>query len=194
MKKILMLAASAATLLLAAGPALADGELHIYNWGDYTNPELIEKFEKAYNVKVTVDDYNSNETMLSKVRAGNSGFDIVVPSDYTVKIMADDGLLEKTEPNQMDNFKNMRPEFVDVYWDSGRHYSVPWQYGTTAFAVNTDKFKGPIDTLSILFNPPDELKGQINVLDDMNSLMHAAERFAGVPRCGANKEDLKKVQ
>lgn len=193
MKKILMLAASAATLLLAAGPALADGELHIYNWGDYTNPKLIEKFEKAYNVKVTVDVYDSNETMLSKVRAGNSGFDIVVPSDYTVKIMADDGLLEKTEPNQMANFKNMRPEFVDVYWDTGRHYSVPWQYGMTAFAVNTDKFNGPIDTLSILFNPPDELKGQINVLDDMNSLTHAAERFAGVPRCGANKEDLKKV-
>jgi len=192
-KNILKLAVSAAALLFVAGQAYADGELHIYNWGDYTNPKLIEKFEKAFNVKVTLDSYDSNETMLSKVRAGNSGFDIVVPSDYTVKIMADDGLLEKTEPNTMENFKHVRPEFVGVYWDTGRHYSVPWQYGMTNFVVNTDKYKGDIDTLAILFNPPEELKGQINVLDDMNSLMHAAERFVGVKRCSADKADLKKV-
>ena len=109
----------------------ADGELHIYNWGDYTNPKLIEKFEKQYNVKVTLDDYDSNETMLAKVRAGNTGYDIVVPSDYTVKIMIDEGMLAKTEPNQMPNFKNVNPQFVDIYWDNGRHYTVPWQFGTT---------------------------------------------------------------
>ena len=193
MPKKLTLAASAAVLLLAAAPALADGDLHIYNWGDYTNPKLIEKFEKAYNVKVTLDDYDSNETMLSKVRTGNTGYDIVVPSDYTVKIMIADGLLEKTEPNQMSNYKNMLPAMTEVYWDSGRHYTVPWQTGTTNFTVNTDKYKGDINTLAILFNPPDELKGQINMLDDINSVIHAAERYAGVPRCGADKENLKKV-
>ncbi len=193
MKKILMVAASAATLFLAAGPALAAGELHIYNWGNYTNPKLIEKFEKANDVKVTLDDYDSNETMLSKVRAGNSGYDIVVPSDYTVKIMVDDGLLEKTEPNTMSNFKNVRPEFVNIYWDSGRHYTVPWQFGMTTFSINTDKYKGDINTLAILFNPPEELKGRINMLDDVNSVMHAAERYLNVPRCGADKGNLKKV-
>jgi spermidine/putrescine transport system substrate-binding protein len=180
-------------MLFAAGSALADGELHIYNWGNYTNPKLIEKFEKTYNVKVTLDDYDSNETMLSKVRAGNSGYDIVVPSDYTVKIMVNDGLLEKTEPSQMENFKNVRPEFANIYWDDGRHYSVPWQFGTTNFTVNTDKYKGDINTLAILFNPPDELKGQINMLDDVMSVMHAAERYVGVPRCGADKTALKQV-
>jgi spermidine/putrescine transport system substrate-binding protein len=192
MSRKLMTAVSTAVLLWAV-PALADGELHIYNWGDYTNPKLIDKFEKQYNVKVTLDDYDSNETMLSKVRAGNSGYDIVVPSDYTVKIMIDEGLLEKTEPNAMPNGKNLDPRFVDIYWDNGRHYTVPWQFGTTTFEVNTDKYKGNIDTLAILFNPPDELKGQINILDDVNTVMHAAERYAGVPRCGADKANLKKV-
>ena len=191
-RRILGLAAAAA-LALAAGPVYADGELHIYNWGDYTNPKLIKKFEETFKVKVSLDDYDSNETMLAKVRAGNSGYDVVMPSDYTVKIMVEDGLLEKTEPNTMANFKNMRPEFVKVYWDDGRHYSVPWQYGKTTFAVNTDKYKGDIDTLKILFDPPAELKGRINVLDDINSLIHAAERYVGVPRCGGDKEALKKV-
>jgi spermidine/putrescine transport system substrate-binding protein len=193
MKKILMLAASAAALAFVAGPALAAGELHIYNWGNYTNPKLIEKFSKEFDVKVSVDEYDSNETMLSKVRAGNSGYDIVVPSDYTVKLMVGDGMLEQTEPNTMANFKNMKPEFVNVYWDDGRHYTVPWQFGMTTFSIDVAKYKGPIDSLSILFNPPDELKGQINMLDDINSVMHAAERYVGVPRCGAEKADLKKV-
>ena len=193
MKKLLGAAVSAAAMLFAAGSAMAAGELHIYNWGDYTNPELIKKFEKQYDVKVTLDDYDSNETMLSKVRAGNTGYDIVVPSDYTVKIMVDEGLLEKTEPNKMENFKNVRPEFVNVYWDDGRNYSVPWQFGTTNFTVNTDKYKGDINTFAILFETPDELKGQINMLDDINSVMHAAERYAGVPRCTADKAELKKV-
>ena len=74
--------AAAVALLLAGGAARADGELHIFNWGDYTNPKLIEKFQKQYNVKVTLDDYDSNETMLAKVRAGGTGYDVVVPSDY----------------------------------------------------------------------------------------------------------------
>jgi spermidine/putrescine transport system substrate-binding protein len=192
MSRRLTTALSAAIFLWAA-PAYADGVLNIYNWGDYTSPKLIEKFEKQYNVKVRLDAYDSNETMLSKVRAGNSGYDIVVPSDYTVRIMIDEGLLEKTEPNKMSNFKNVDPRFVDIYWDPGRNYSVPWQFGTTTFEVNTDKYKGPIDTLAILFDPPDELKGQINMLDDVNTVLHAAERYAGVPRCGADKANLKKV-
>jgi uncharacterized protein (TIGR02145 family) len=121
MKTKLLALATTAVLALSCSAALAEGELHIYNWGDYTNPKLIEKFEKQFNVKVSLDEYDSNETMLAKVRAGNSGYDIVVPSDYTVKIMIDEGLLEKTEPNTMPNYKNMDPRFTDIYWDSEKN-------------------------------------------------------------------------
>ena len=193
MKYKLKIATAVATLFLGAGSALADGELHIFNWGDYTSPDLIKKFEDTFKVKVTLDSYDSNETMLSKVRAGNSGYDIVVPSDYAVKLMIDEGLLEKTEPDKMGNFKNMRPEFVDIYWDSGRHYTVPWQYGITALTVDTKVYKGDINTLGILFNTPDELKGKVNMLDDINSTIHGAERYLGIARCKESKEDLKKV-
>ena len=193
MKTRLMLSFVALAALAVATPALAKGELHIFNWADYTNMDMIDKFSKQFDVKVTVDTYDSNETMLSKVRAGNAGYDIVVPSDYTVKIMVDEGLLEKTEPNKMDNYKNIRPEAADVYWDKGRNFTVPWQFGTTAFTVDTDKYKGDINTLKILFDPPAELKGRINMLDDINSVMHAGERYLGIPRCGADRANLKKL-
>ena len=194
MKLRLLGLAGAAALMMAAAPAMAaGGELHIYNWGNYTNPKLIEKFTKETGIKVTLDNYDSNETMLAKVRAGGTGYDIVVPSDYTVKIMIDQGMLAETKPNQMPNFKNVKPQYVDIYWDKGRNYTVPWQFGTTAFGVNTAKYKGDINTYAILFDPPDSLKGRINMLDDEMSVIHAAERYLGVPRCGADPANLKKV-
>lgn len=181
------------TALMIAGPADAGGELHIFNWGEYTSPELIEKFEKAYGVKVTVDEYDSNETMLAKVRAGNSGYDIVVPGDYAVKIMIDEGLLEETKPNRMENFANVEERFVDVYWDEGRNYTTPWTHGLTTFAVNTDAYAGAMDSIGLLFDPPAELKGRIAMLDDMVSIIHAAERYVGVPRCTSDRDELKLV-
>lgn len=193
MKRKLLALGAVAALMLAAGAARADGELHIFNWGDYTNPKLIDKFEKVYNIKVTLDSYDSNETMLAKVRAGHTGYDIVVPSDYTVKIMIGEGMLAETKPNQMSNFKNIDPRWVGVYWDTGRNYTVPWQTGTTSFTVNMAKYKGDINTYAILFDTPQELRGRVNMLQDMNSIIHAAERYLGLPRCGGDPANLKKV-
>jgi spermidine/putrescine transport system substrate-binding protein len=183
--------AAAAALLLAGRPASADGELAIFNWGNYTNPKLIEKFEQAHNVKVTLGDYDSNDTLLAKVRAGNTGYDIVVPSDYAVQILIEEGYLAETKPNQMPNFKNIDSRWIDVYWDPGRNYSVPWQWGTTNFAVDTAVYGGDIDTLAILFEPPPELVGKINMQPEIVEVMHAALRYIGKPLCNGNPEDLK---
>ena len=118
-------------MLLSGTAALAEGELNIYNWGNYTNPDLIKKFEEKYKVKVTITDYDSNDTALAKVKAGGHGFDIVVPSASYVPIWINEGLLLETRPDQMENFKNVDEQWVDVDWDPGRKFTVPWQWGTT---------------------------------------------------------------
>ena len=179
------------SLVMAAGPALAAGKLHIFNWGNYTNPELIEKFSKEHDVEVTIDDYDSNDAMLAKVKAGGSGYDIVVPSDYMVQIMIEEDLLMKTDPNKMENFKHMKPEFIDVYWDSGRHYTTPWQWGTTGISVNTNHYKGALDSWSLLFDPPEELKGKINMVSEMNDVIAGGLFYLGYDQCNANKDQLK---
>lgn len=143
-------------LLAWAGAASADGELNIYNWGNYTNPDLIKKFEQAYNVKVTLTDYDSNDTALAKVKAGGHGFDIVVPSATYVPIYLKEGLLLETRPDKMDNFKNVDSRWIDVNWDPGRHYTVPWQWGTTGVIVDTSVYKGDINTSAIFLDPPPE--------------------------------------
>jgi spermidine/putrescine transport system substrate-binding protein len=183
----------AAAFALAATQAWAAGELHLYNWGNYTSPELIEKFEQAHDIKVTIDGYDSNETMLAKVKSGATGYDLVVPGDYMIAIMIEEGLLAKVEPNEMENFKHVDPKWVDVYWDPGRHYSVPWQWGTTSFTVDTEVYGGDIHTLALLFDPPDELKGRINMLNDINDVINAGLRYLGHPRCNKDKDQLKEL-
>jgi spermidine/putrescine transport system substrate-binding protein len=99
--------AFAAALMMGAPAARADGVLNIYNWGDYTNPELVKKFEEKFKVKITVTDYDSNDTALAKIRAGGHGFDIVVPSASFIPVWIEENLLLEARPDQMENFKNV---------------------------------------------------------------------------------------
>jgi spermidine/putrescine transport system substrate-binding protein len=110
-----------------------------------------------------------------------------------IKIMIGQDLLAKVEPNKMDNFKNLDPRWVDVWWDPGRSYSVPWQWGTTAFSVDTDVYKGDINTLALMFDPPPELQGRINMLNDMNDVINAGLRYLGYERCNGNPDQLREV-
>lgn len=191
--KMIKISLAAAGFSLLAASAHAAGELKIYNWSDYMPPELIEKFSKQFDVKVTQDSYDSNETLLAKLKSGVQGYDLAVPGDYMVAIMIKEGLVEKIEANQLPNFKNVKKDLIDVYFDPGRSYSIPYQFGTTSFMVDTNVYKGDINTLAILFDTPDELKGKVNMFRDVNDVINAGLRYLGFPRCNSNKEELAKV-
>jgi len=185
---------AALALALAANPAAAAGKLNIYNWGNYTSPDLIEKFSKAYDVEVTITDYDSNATALAKVKAGGHGFDIVVPSHSYIPIFVKEDLLLEARPDQMENFKNVDPIWVDVPWDPGRHYSVPWQWGTTGIAVNREDYKGDINTSTIFLDPPEELVGKVNVVPEMADVMALALMYVGSESCTTDKDALKRAR
>lgn len=185
------LAATTALVMASGLPAFAAGQLNIYNFGLYTPPDLIKKFEKAYDVKVSVTEYDSNETAMAKIEAGGHGFDIIVPSANVVPIYIEKGLLLKSEPSQMANFKNVDPKWVDVSWDTGRHYTVPWVWGTTGVMVNTKVYKGDINTAAMFLDPPDALKGKINIVPSMNDVIDMALTYVGGEPCTTDKVKLK---
>jgi spermidine/putrescine transport system substrate-binding protein len=182
-----------ATLLATAVPALAAGDLYIYTWGEYTPPDLVTKFETEFDVKVHIDTFDSMETMLAKLRSGASGYDIVVAGDATVQVMVAEDMIEKIDVNAMPNYANIDDRWKDVYWDPGHAYSAPWAWGSTALIVDTAEVSGEINTLDVLFNPADNVKGRINMLRDMNDVINMAQRYLGVPRCNENPEEMKKV-
>ncbi len=189
-----LLATASLSLALSSGNAFAAGELNIYNWGNYTNPELIEKFEEAHDVTITITDYDSNDTALAKIKAGGHGFDIVVPSHSYVPIWIGEGLLLESRPDTMENFEHMDPRWVDVDWDPGRRYTVPWQWGTVGVVVDTSVYSGDINTSAVIFDPPEELIGKINVAPEMQDVIHTAIYYHGGESCTTDLELLKKVR
>ncbi len=186
------IAVIAAGLVPAAGSA--EGVLNFYNWGNYTSPELIAKFEKAYDVKVTVTDYDSNDTALTKIEAGGSGFDLVVPSANYVQIYVDKGLLMPLDHAEFPNFKNVAARWQDVPWDPGRAHTVPWQWGTTGVAVNRAVYGGDPNTSAIFMDPPPELVGKINVVPEMNDVLSLAIMYVGGEPCSEDTAVLKKAR
>lgn len=187
-----LFAACSALALTVSGAFAA--ELNIYNWGNYTNPELIEKFEAETGIKVTITDYDSNDTALAKVKAGGHGFDIVVPSHSYIPIWIEEGLLLETRVDEMENFSNMAPQWVDVEWDPGRRYTAPWQWGSVGVVVNTKYYDGDINTSTIFLDPPEELRGKINVVPEMGDVMSLAIMYHGGELCTGDKELLMKVR
>lgn len=186
MKKLLAL-----TTLLAT-PAFAEGELKVYHWFEYIPQELVDKFTAETGITVTIDTYDSNEAMLASLKAGKLGqYDVAVPGDYMVDIMRGEGLLDEYTAEEMPNFGNIDPAWLDVPFDPGRKHSIPYQWGSTAFSVNRDVYQGDISTLGIIFNPPDELKGKINVLDSQGEVLALASLYMGIPQCTTDREQLK---
>ena len=187
MKRLLCTAA-----VLFAGPAFAEGQLKIYNWFEYLPQDLIDKFEAETGVEVTMDTYDSNESMLASLKAGKLGdYDVAVPADFMVGIMAADGMLDSFTPAEMPNYANIAPQWLDVAFDPGRTHSIPYQWGTTAFSVNRDIYPGDISSLGIIFNPPAELKGKINVLDSQNEVLVLGSLYLGIPQCTTDRAQLK---
>ena len=193
-KNLTVSTALATAIAIAGGPAQAAGELHLYNWGNYTNPELVEKFEAETGIKITVTGYDSNDTALAKIKAGGHGFDMVVPSSSYVPIWIEEGLLLESRPDQMSNFKNMKKRWQDVDWDPGRRYTVPWQWGSVGMMVDTAVYDGDINTSAIVFDPPEELVGKINVAPEMGDVMGTVLRYVGSEPCTEDKAMLKKAR
>lgn len=178
--------------MILASPAFAEGELKVYHWFEYIPQELVDKFTAETGIAVTIDTYDSNESMLASLKAGKLGqYDLAVPGDYMVQIMGSEGLLDSFTPEELPNFANIDPKWVDVPFDQGRKSSIPYQWGSTAFSVNRDVYQGDIDSLGIIFNPPDELKGKINVLDSQGEVLALGSIYMGIPQCSTDKTQLK---
>ncbi len=174
-------------------PGQTDGDLVLYNWTEYIDPELIDAFEAEYGVEVIEDFYPSNEEMFAKVSAGASGYDVVVPSDYMVSIMIDEGLLMPLQRDAIPNAANLDPKFVDVPYDPGNQYSMPYQWGTTGIAVNLDVVGEDFpETWGLIFDPAlaDQYAGQISMLDDPRESLGAALKYLGYSLNSTNEAEL----
>ena len=208
MKMFKMVVAASSAVLLAAGCAESGGEdnvdltaqaleaakasgfvpseggdggtLHIYTWSDYISPDVLESFEKALGVKVAIDTFDSNEAMYAKLKAGGTGYDLIMPSSYQIKTMAREGMIDKLDHARMPNvMKNFDKSFATQILDNGFTYSAPYAVTYTGFAYAKDKIPegAEVDSWSILGN--EALKGRISLLDDMREVIGSGLMYLG---------------
>ncbi|HSK95984.1 MAG TPA: spermidine/putrescine ABC transporter substrate-binding protein [Euzebyales bacterium] len=181
-------APGAATEAASGGPAAdcepdeTDGELVLYNWTEYIDPELITQFRDEFGVEVIEDFYPNNEELLARVQSGSSGYDVIVPSDYMVGIMRESGLLLRLDRDAIPNADNIAEDFTAPPFDPELAYHMPYQWGTTGLAVDLEVTgEDPEPTWGWIFDPEmsADLGGRITMLDDAREAMGAALRYLG---------------
>ncbi len=187
--------------------AMAEEEkkLNIYNWSDYITPETISNFEKETGIKVQYDVYDSNQLLESKLSAGHTGYDLVVPtsSPYLVRQIKA-GLYQKIDKSKLSNYKNLNPEIMQrlAAHDPDNAYSIPWMWGTVGIGYNVKKVKdimpdAPLDSLAMVFDPKIASKFAacgIMMLDSASDIIPNALVYAGLDPNSHKQEDLKKAE
>jgi len=192
MKTLIISAAAALALGLSAQMAAAQEKVVVYHWFEYIPQEVLDKFTADTGIEVVMDTFDSNEALLASLKAGALGtYDVAVPGDYMVKIMAGAGMLDTIAEGELKNKANILPQWLDVNFDPGRQHSIPYQWGSTSFSVNRDVYQGDISTTDIIFNPPEELKGKINMLDSQGEVMALAALHMDIPQCSTDRDQLK---
>ncbi|MBL8709345.1 MAG: spermidine/putrescine ABC transporter substrate-binding protein [Rhodospirillaceae bacterium] len=170
MKTITQRIGLAALLSLGATQASAEGNLAVYNWGDYINPAVLDRFAEEFGVKVTLDTYGSNEEMLAKIQAGATGYDIVFPSVHMHDIMAKLDLLEKTDVNQMPGWENIDKAHLKSLTDPNGEYCLPYAWGTVGIMYNKNRVP-EIKSWADYFAFAAENPGTVMLLDDMREVL-----------------------
>ncbi len=188
----------------ATAPGDEDKVLNIYNWSDYIAEDTIANFEKETGIKVRYDVFDSNEVLEAKLLAGNTGYDIVVPSAHFVARQIQAGIFRQLDKSKLPNYKNLDAEAMKVLagYDPGNQYIIPWMWGTTGIGYNVAKIKermpdAPVDSWKILFDPEIVSKFKdcgVVTLDASSEVFPTALRFLNLPTGSQSAEDLAKVE
>lgn len=162
----------------APAAAAATGKLNLYIWSAYLPQDVIDDFTKRTGIKVNVDLYDSNEALLEKLQSGVADYDLVFPSDYMVRTLISEKLVQPLDHGQLPLLaKHYDPRLLDQKFDPKNGHSVPYVWGTTGLGWNKAKVTATVDSWSVLFDPAN--KGRILMLDDMREAFAVALKSMG---------------
>ena len=155
-------------------------EIVMYNWTEYIDPDILPQFEEATGIRVIEDNFSSNEEMLAKLQGGATGYAITVPSDYTVAIMIEEGMLHKLDHDNIPNLANLAERFRNVPYDPGNQYCVPYMWGTTGIVYDSASIEEPT-SWAVIFEPDPQTLwyGRTTMLDDPREAFAAALTYLG---------------
>ena len=195
---------TAAAMALAAGAAFAE-EVRVYNWSDYIDEELLTKFEEETGLKLVYDVFDSNEVLETKMLAGGSGYDVVVPSGTFLQRQISAGAFQKLDKSKLANLGNMWGAIEErtAKYDPGNEYSINYMWGTTGIGVNTGKVAeilgddAPVGSLELIFDPANMEKLAscgVHFLDAPTEMIPAALKYLGEDPDSHDPEVIAKAE
>ncbi len=194
MKKVLSITFVALLLLSVASPcAFAMGEkdyshlegttLNVYNWGEYISDgsddtlDVNKEFEKRYGITIVYSNYESNENMYNKLSSGGANYDIVIPSDYMIARLVDEGMLEELDFSNIPNYKYILEKYKNLYYDPDNKYSVPYTVGMVGLIYNTTMVEGEPDSWGALWD--ERYAGNILMFNNPRDAFGIAQFYLG---------------
>src|SRR5690554_1496085 len=179
---------------LAALSALLTGcgqdrpTLYVYNWGDYIDEDILEEFEKEFNMKVVYDTFSTNEDLYVKLKSGGSTYDVIFPSDYMLTRMLNENMLEKIDLSKIPNHRHIDESLMGTVYDPDNEYSLPYMWGTIGILYNTTMVAEPVDSWDALWDP--RYAKEILMLDSQRDSMAAALIKLGYSINTLDKQEL----
>ncbi len=172
----------------------SNGEVVVYNWGEYIDPETLELFEKETGIKVIYDEFETNETMYPKVEAGATVYDVICPSDYTIRKMIENDLLQELNFDHIPNAKNIGKQYYDsaMEFDPGNLYAVPYCWGTVGILYNKTMVDEPVDSWTILWDP--KYKDNILMQDSVRDAFMVALKTKGYSMNTLDLDELNEAK
>lgn len=174
---------------------LSNGEeakLNFYNWDTYIGETTLADFKGATGVEVTMDLFDSNDTLFAKFKAGNPGYDVIVPSNDFVERMIRADMLEQLDHAQIPNMKNIDPSFINVDYDPGRKFSMPYTWLVLGIGYRKSKVKAKPDSWKVLFDSP-EYAGRMAWLSEAGDMFRLYGKYLGKSVNALSPADIETI-
>ncbi len=191
-------AAGAAGVAISVLPrksvAAEEKKLNVYNWDTYIGETTLRTFTEKTGIEVQYDLFANNEELFAKLKAGNPGYDIIVPTDYTLADMITVGMVQPLDHSKVPNIKNIDPDpvFSNPSFNPGLKYGVPYMWGTVGLGYRPSK-TGEIDSIAVILDS-DKFSGRIALLDDQRSVLGYALKFLGYSLNSTNADEIAKAR
>ncbi len=196
MKKLVCLVLCAVLLcgLVSACSSGSKPTLKVYNWGDYIDEAVLDMFEEEYGVEVVYDTYDTNEAMYTNLvsKGDAAGYDVVIPSDYMISKMINEGMLAKIDVSAMENYSLIEDRFKNLGYDPNNEYSVPYMWGTLGILYNTTLVDGPVESWSVLFD--ENYSGRLFMMDSVRDSIGVALDYLGYSMNSTNDAELAEAE
>ena len=204
MKKLLATTLCGLALAGAAQATDQPRQLRVYNWADYMLPEVPKEFAARTGIQVTWDVFDTNEALEAKLLTGNSGYDLVVPSNTFLDTQIKAGVFQKLDKSRLPNWKNLDPALLKLMTanDPDNQYAVPYMYGTTLIGFNPDKVKAalgdnaPVNSWDLIFDEKYVSKLAqcgVTMLDSPSEILPIALHYLGLDPNSRNPQDYEKA-